>query len=84
MAFEGVDWIRLDQIGSDRIRLDQNGSDWIRLDRLDQIGSYLRMTLGLHEDDLGISRSTLDTLAACFTPFFTAANIVEWLILQRG
>ena len=34
--------------------MDQIGSGWIRMD---QIGS---------EDDLGISRSTLDTLAACF------------------
>ena len=41
------------KIESDWIRLDQIGSDWIRLV---QIGS---------EDDLGISRSTLDTLAAC-------------------
>jgi hypothetical protein len=44
------------KIGSDWIRLDQIGSDRIRLD---QIGSE-------PEDDLGISRSTLDTFAACF------------------
>ena len=48
------DWIILDQIGSDWIRLDQIGSD------------NLKMTWGRLETDLGISRSTLDTLAACF------------------
>ena len=46
----GSDWVRLDQIGSDRVRLVQIGSDWIK---------WL-------EDDLGLSQSTLDTLAACF------------------
>ena len=53
----------MDQIGSDWMRLDPIGSDWILLG---QIGSDdLRMTLGWLEDDLGISQSTLDTLAAC-------------------
>ena len=82
----GSDWIRLDQTESDWIRLDQIRSDWIGLDqigsgwtRLDQIGlDWIRlnqMTWGWLEDDLGISRSTVDTLAACHYTFDNASKV---------
>ena len=79
----GSDWIRLDPIGSDCMGLDTIGSDWIWLNpigsdsiRLDHIRSDSikldQMISGWLEDDLGISRSTLDTLAACL---FKSGNI---------
>ena len=64
MFLFGIFWsclVRLDQIGPGWTRLDQTGPDWTRLDQI--VGpDWIRWL----EDDLGISRSTLDTLAACY------------------